>query len=131
MIGNAGGFGTDSQPTQSARPGLARRRNEPPIPEGVDSRSLHAAVRAELRSLPKDLAEIVAAHLVVAGRLVDDDPELAYAHAEAARRRAARLPIVREAAAGRPTRWSVRRCADRIPRAAADDRNAGLPTGDG
>ena len=81
------------------RPGLARRRNEPPIPEGVDSRALHAAVRAELRSLPKELAEIVAAHLVVAGQLVDDDPELAYAHAEAARRRAARLPIVREAAA--------------------------------
>ena len=87
------------RPTQSARPGLARRRNEPPIPEGVDSRSLHAAVRAELRSLPKDLAEIVAGHLVVAGRLIDDDPEEAYAHAEAARRRAARLPIVREAAA--------------------------------
>jgi tetratricopeptide (TPR) repeat protein len=56
-------------------------------------------VRAELRGLPKDLAEIVAAHLVVAGQLVDQDPELAYAHAEAARRRAARLPIVREAAA--------------------------------
>jgi tetratricopeptide (TPR) repeat protein len=56
-------------------------------------------VRAELRGLPKDLAEIVAAHLVVAGRLVDEDPDLAYAHAEAARRRAARLPIVREAAA--------------------------------
>jgi hypothetical protein len=87
------------QPTQSARPGLARRRNEPPIPEGVDTRSLHVAVRAELRSLPKDLAEIVAAHLVVAGSLIDDDPEQAYAHAEAARRRAARLPIVREAAA--------------------------------
>jgi tetratricopeptide (TPR) repeat protein len=82
-----------------ARPGLARRENEPPIPEGVDSRSLHAAVRAELRGLPKELAEIVAAHLVVAGRLVDEDPELAYAHAEAARRRAARLPVVREAAA--------------------------------
>ena len=89
----------NGRPEQSARPGLARRRNEPPIPEGVDSRSLHAAVRAELRSLPKDLAEIVAAHLVVAGQLVEDDPELAYAHAEAARRRAARLPIVREAAA--------------------------------
>lgn len=87
------------RPEESARPGLARRRNEPPVPEGVDPRSLHAAVRAELRSLPKELAEIVGAHLVVAGRLVDDDPELAYAHAEAARRRAARLPIVREAAA--------------------------------
>jgi tetratricopeptide (TPR) repeat protein len=82
-----------------ARPGLARRENEPPVPEGVDSRSLHASVRAELRGLPKELAEIVAAHLVLAGQLVDEDPELAYAHAEAARRRAARLPIVREAAA--------------------------------
>lgn len=90
---------TTGRPAETARPGLVRRKNEPPIPEGVDSRSLHAAVRAELRSLPKDLAEIVAAHLVVAGQLVDDDPELAYAHAEAARRRAARLPIVREAAA--------------------------------
>jgi tetratricopeptide (TPR) repeat protein len=81
------------------RPGLTRRENEPPVPEGVDTRSLHPSVRAELRGLPKELAEIVAAHLVVAGRLIDDDPELAYAHAEAARRRAARLPIVREAAA--------------------------------
>ena len=65
----------------------------------MDTRVLHRAVRAELRSLPKDLAEIVAGHLVLAGQLVDDDPELAYAHAEAARRRASRLPIVREAAA--------------------------------
>ncbi len=31
--------------------------------------------------------------------MIDTEPELAYAHAEAARRRAARLPIVREAAA--------------------------------
>ena len=69
------------------------------MPEGVDTRTLHRAVRAELRSLPKDLAEIVAGHLVLAGQLVDSEPELAYAHAEAARRRAARLPIVREAAA--------------------------------
>jgi tetratricopeptide (TPR) repeat protein len=84
---------------EGTRPGLARRDNEPAVPEGVDSHSLHPAVRAELRGLPKELAEIVAAHLVVAGRLIDDDPALAYAHAEAARRRAARLPIVREAAA--------------------------------
>lgn len=60
---------------------------------------LHRAARAELRGLPQELAEIVASHLVVAGQLIEDDPEQAYAHAEAARRRAARLPIVREAAA--------------------------------
>ena len=56
-------------------------------------------MRAELRGLPKELAEIVAGHLLLAGQLIDDDPEQAYAHADAARRRAARLPIVREAAA--------------------------------
>jgi tetratricopeptide (TPR) repeat protein len=69
------------------------------LPPDVDTRTLHRAVRAELRSLPKDLAEVVAGHLVLAGQLIDEEPELAYAHAEAARRRAARLPIVREAAA--------------------------------
>ena len=65
----------------------------------MDTRTLHRAVRAELRGLPKDLAEIVAGHLVMAGQLIDRTRSSAYAHAEAARRRAARLPIVREAAA--------------------------------
>ncbi len=52
-----------------------------------------------MRGLPKELADIVAAHLVMAGQLIDTDAELAYGHAEAARRRAARLPIIREATA--------------------------------
>lgn len=65
----------------------------------MDIRALDRSVRAELRGLPKELAEIVGGHLVLAGQLIDSDPDLAYAHAEAARRRAARLPIVREAAA--------------------------------
>ena len=65
----------------------------------MDTSKLHRAVRAELRGLPKDLADVVAGHLVLAGELIDTDPELAYGHAEAARRRAARLPIVREATA--------------------------------
>ena len=96
-----GGRGEHPRPVarETPPPGLARRPDEPPVPEDVDTRALHRSVRAELRGLPKELGDIVAAHLVVAGQLIDDDPELAYAHAEAARRRAARLPIVREAAA--------------------------------
>jgi hypothetical protein len=39
----------------------------------------------------------VAGHLVVAGTLVDDDPETALAHARAARDRASRVAVVREA----------------------------------
>jgi tetratricopeptide (TPR) repeat protein len=56
-------------------------------------------VKAELRSLPRSLADLVAQHLVASGRFVDDDPELAYQHAKTARRLAARLGGVREAVA--------------------------------
>lgn len=81
------------------RPGLAAREDEPETPTDVDEKDLPFSVRAELRGLPKDLGQIVAAHLVAAGELIDEDPALAYRHAEAARRRAARLPVVREATA--------------------------------
>ncbi|WP_233526147.1 hypothetical protein [Actinomadura spongiicola] len=54
--------------------------------------------RAELRTLPKDLATKVARHLVMAGRLADEEPERAHRHARAARRLASRVGIVREAA---------------------------------
>ncbi len=52
-----------------------------------------------MKGLPKELAHTVGAHIFAAGELIDIDPELAYKHAEAARRRAGRLPVVREAAA--------------------------------
>ena len=81
------------------RPGLAAKPNEPATPKGLDLRQLPRGVRAELRGLTAELAEVVGAHLLMAGQLIDTDPELAHAHAEAARRRAARLPITREAAA--------------------------------
>ncbi|WP_338184151.1 hypothetical protein [Jatrophihabitans sp.] len=53
--------------------------------------------RAELRSLSKPVAEIVAAHLVAAGLALDHDPQRALAHARAARGRASRVAAVREA----------------------------------
>lgn len=71
----------------------------PPIPEGFDDRALPFGVRAELRGLAKDRADRVAAHIWAAGVLVDEDPALAFEHAETARQLAPRLPVVREAAA--------------------------------
>lgn len=56
-------------------------------------------MKAELRGLPKDLADKVAPHLLMAGRLVEEDPRLAFEHALVARRLASRLPVVREAVA--------------------------------
>ena len=54
-------------------------------------------MRAALRGLDPRNAQKVAGHLVVAGTLVDDQPEQALAHARAARDRASRVAVVREA----------------------------------
>ncbi len=79
-------------------PGVGPRVDEPTPPQ-VDRKDIPASIKAELKSLPKDLADTVAAHLMAAIELIEIDPELAYAHAEAAKRRAARLSIAREALA--------------------------------
>lgn len=60
---------------------------------------LSREARKALRGLTKDNAETVGRHLVMAGRLIDVDPELAWEHAQAAGRRAARIDVVREALA--------------------------------
>jgi tetratricopeptide (TPR) repeat protein len=68
---------------------------------------LDPAARAELKTLPMDLADSVARYLVAAG--VEEDPDLAYRYAKEARRLAARVGIVREAngiAAYRAEQWA-------------------------
>ena len=80
-------------------PGTAPAADEPPTPKDTDESLLPVGVRAELKGLPKDLAETVAAHILAAGSLLDEDPDLAYRHAAAAKRRAGRLAVVREATA--------------------------------
>lgn len=58
-------------------------------------------------TLPTDLADSVARHLVAAG--LEEDPERAYLHAQEARRLAARVGVVREAcgiAAYRAGHWA-------------------------
>lgn len=70
---------------------------------------LDAETREELRSLPKELATVVSRHLVMAGRLVDEDPETAYLHVKTARRLASRVAVVREGcgvAAYQTGRWA-------------------------
>jgi tetratricopeptide (TPR) repeat protein len=69
---------------------------EPTIPADVTGAELERPVRAQLRTLSKANAEVVARHLVMTARLLPEDPELAYAHAMAAQRRAGRVAVVRE-----------------------------------
>lgn len=69
----------------------------PDLPEDVTGAELDRGVRAQLKGLPEKLAARVARHLAAAGLLIDEDPETAYQHTLAARARASRLAVVREA----------------------------------
>jgi tetratricopeptide (TPR) repeat protein len=95
-------------PTRSSGPDRARRtqpqsdgagsdKNAPPIPADVEAKQLAPDVRGELMTLDKATADYVAKHLVAAGELLEDDPELALKHAQAARTRSGRISAVREA----------------------------------
>jgi hypothetical protein len=69
----------------------------PPLPEEITGKELDRAIAAQLKGLPEKLAARVARHLAAAGMLIDEDPETAYQHTLAARARASRIAIVREA----------------------------------
>lgn len=69
----------------------------PPIDESITGKELDRSVSQQLRGLPEKLAARVARHLVAAGGLMDSDPKTAYQHTLAARGRAARIAVVREA----------------------------------
>jgi tetratricopeptide (TPR) repeat protein len=74
------------------------RRIEPALPADVTGDELDRQVRSELSTLSRENAVVVARHLVMVARLMDDEPELAYEHAVAAQQRAGRVGLVREAA---------------------------------
>ncbi|AWF97999.1 tetratricopeptide repeat protein [Clavibacter michiganensis] len=75
------------------------RHEDPEIPEDVKPGDLDRVARNELKTLSKDNAEGVAQHLVMAARLIEEDPELAHRHATSAARRAGRIAVVRESLA--------------------------------
>jgi tetratricopeptide (TPR) repeat protein len=103
--GQGGSKGTGKRPQERRRATepAARTKEQaaydgPDLPEGITGGELDRSVSAQLKGLPEKLAARVARHLVAAGLLIEEDPELAYRHALAARARAPRLAVVREAA---------------------------------
>ena len=85
------------QPRHPPESDALRQAGGPPIPSAIEARQLAPDVRAELLTLDKSTADTVARHLVAAGELLDDDPEAALAHAQAARQRSGRIAAIREA----------------------------------
>lgn len=77
------------------------------MPSSISADQLDPQARAELRTLPGDLADAVARLLVAAS--VEPDPDRAYDYARAGRDLAARVGVVRETAgiaAYRSGRWA-------------------------
>ena len=83
--------------SQEERTAAQQVYDGPPLPDDITGKELAPEVRAQLRTLPEKLALRVARHLAAAGAVIDDDPETAYQHSLAARSRAPRLAVVREA----------------------------------
>lgn len=96
--GGEGGFPPRSRDGGARPERRAPRPEEPELPEEIQAGELDPLVRRDLLSLDKSNASTVARHLVMASRLLDEDPELALAHARAARNRAGRVAVVRETA---------------------------------
>ncbi|MEU5840014.1 hypothetical protein ABZ820_41105 [Streptomyces diacarni] len=95
-----------------------------PIDEDVTGEELDKDVKQELKSLPKTLAEDVARNLVMVARLLDEDPERAYAYAKVALRLASRVPSVREAAGF--AAYAVEKYAEALAEFRAARRMTGL-----
>lgn len=99
--GDRGSDGSRRRGGEGTGRGLDRRPprpEEPDLPDDVQAGDLDSSIRRDLLSLDKGNAETVARHLAMAAQLLDDDPQLALAHARAARRRAGRIAVVRETA---------------------------------
>ncbi|MDY2941662.1 MAG: HAD-IIA family hydrolase [Varibaculum sp.] len=77
----------------------SRYPKEPYIPDRVSESDLDSETWRALSGLPVDNARLVAKHLVMAGSLIDIDPDAAVAHTRSAVARATRIGAVREAAA--------------------------------
>lgn len=95
---------------QSRRTGAGRAEREParrtveqaeydgpPLDAEITGKELDRSVLQQLKGLPEKLAARVAKHLVAAGQLLETHPKTAYQHTLAARARAARIAVVREA----------------------------------
>lgn len=96
----------------------------PPIDDDVTGAELDRSVRAQLSGLG-ELGQAIARHLVMAGRWLEEDPEVALQHAAYARSRAPRVAAVREAMG--LASYAAGRYADAVAELRAARRISGSP----
>lgn len=92
---------SDERPSRNPRDLRRSNRDErdrsPEIDEDITGKELDREASRQLGTLTDVNRKWVAKHLIMAGRLLEIDPQLAFEHALAASRRGGRLAVVREA----------------------------------
>jgi tetratricopeptide (TPR) repeat protein len=79
-----------------AQPINPNKAKSPLIPDEIKAEELPLPIRVQLKTLTEENAERVARHLAMVSLLIDQDTELAQAHAMAAVARASRIGLVHE-----------------------------------
>ena len=78
---------TDQRPewqTRVAPKVRADKPKSPPVPEEITPADLQMPIRVQLKTLSAENAEMTARHLAMVDLLIEQDPELAHQHAQAA-----------------------------------------------
>lgn len=75
---------------------VRERHEDPYIDADVTPEMLIKSAYNDLKTLDKENADVVARHLVMVARLLDEDPEKAHMHAISASRRGGRIGLTRE-----------------------------------
>ena len=77
-------------------PRFADHPKAPAIPDEITEKDVAVPIRVALKTLSLENANRVARHLAMVSYLIDQDPQLAFEHAQAAAARAGRIAVVRE-----------------------------------
>ncbi len=91
-----GGRGFDSRQDEEWTPRYSEHPKAPAIPDEITEKDVPVMVRVALKTLSLENANRVARHLAMVSLLIDQDPQLALEHAQAAAARAGRIAVVRE-----------------------------------
>lgn len=97
MFDRSQGDAPTRNPRDLRRSNREERGRSPEIDDDVTGKELDREAARQLTTLTDNNRKWVAKHLVMAGRLLDIDPQLAFEHTLAASRKGGRLAVVREA----------------------------------
>jgi tetratricopeptide (TPR) repeat protein len=95
-VGRGNERSSRSRDDEEWTPRYSEHPKAPAIPDEITEKDVPVMIRVALKTLSLENANRVARHLAMVTLLIDQDPQLALEHAQAAAARAGRIAVVRE-----------------------------------